>query len=139
VSPVSTPPAAGPALLTAVRVERGRGELEFRGGPPGYRVQYIERPVQEDASGKTIDVKGGAVLQVHMEHASAADLANGGVAVYTGPKRIDGTGPVLEAVDAGDFEGVLTWVLGVPSLLPFRVITLTNPPRLVVEVQASTT
>src|SRR5437867_707198 len=60
VSPVSTPPAAGPALLTAVRIEGGRVEFEFRAGPPGYRVQYIERPVEEDASGKTIDVKGGA-------------------------------------------------------------------------------
>lgn len=139
VSPVSIPPAAGPALLTAVRVDGRRVEFEFRDGPPGYRVQYIERPVQEDASGKTIDVKGGAVLEVHMEHASAADLANGGVPVYTGPKRIPGPGPVLEAVDAGDFEGVLTWVLGVPSVIPFRVTTLTDPPRLVVEVQASTT
>ncbi len=38
---------------------------------------------------------------------------------YTGPKRLPGTDPVAEVVKTGDFEGVVTWVIGLDRELPF--------------------
>ena len=58
-TPVSTP-IQGHAKLVAIRVgDQGgfdRVTFEFRDGLPGFHVRYISRPVQEDASGKTIEV-----------------------------------------------------------------------------------
>src|SRR2546423_1331046 len=136
-------PAAGRAFLTAVRVAGQPGfdrvVFEFEGDVPGYRVGYIDRAVQEDASGKEIAVAGDSVLRIHMEHASGADLSGGKVRqTYTGPKRVTATGTatVVEVVDAGDFEGVLTWVAGVKGHPAFKVSALTSPSRVVVDVAA---
>jgi hypothetical protein len=72
-----------------------------------------------------------------MEPASGFDL-DAGVPVFTGPDRISGaaagTATVREAVRTGDFEAVLTWVVGVGSRAGFRVSTLTSPSRLVIDV-----
>jgi hypothetical protein len=38
-------------------------------------------------------------------------------------------------VRTGDFEAVLTWVAGLEDRAPFRVIRLSGPPRIVVDVQ----
>ena len=43
---------------------------------------------------------------------------------------------IVELVRAGGFEAVLTWVMGLKQQTPFRVQTLTGPPRLVVDVAA---
>ena len=62
-SPVSTP-VSGRALLKAVRVSTNDGfdrvEFEFEAAPPGYSVQYVERPVHEDGSGKEVKVDGAS-------------------------------------------------------------------------------
>jgi hypothetical protein len=136
---VSTPPG-GRALLTGVSVAAHPGfdriVFEFSGDGPGYLVRYIDRPVQEDPSGKAVTVAGDAVLEVHMEHASGVDLS-GGMArpTYNGPHRIAGPGPaVAEIVDAGDFEGVLRWVAGTHGKPAFKVSTLSGPTRVVVDV-----
>ena len=42
---------------------------------------------------------------------------------------------VLETVPTCDFEGVVTWVLGVASPEPYRVVRLEGPPRLAVDVR----
>ena len=46
------------------------------------------------------------------------------------------TNDVTEVVKAGDFEGVLTWVIGVRTRTPFRVTTLSAPTRVVVDLQS---
>jgi len=40
-----------------------------------------------------------------------------------------------EATAAGDYEAVLTWVVGLRAKVPFRVLVLDGPPRLVVDFQ----
>jgi len=141
---MSTPATAGPSLLTDIRVDHHPGYdrlvFEFRPGVtgPGYRVLYTSRPVLEDGSGRPVAVEGQAVLEVHMEHASGADLAAGGQPTYRGPTRLrpSGTTAVVEVVRSGDFEGVLTWVAGVRDQARFLVHTLADPPRLIVDVRA---
>ena len=74
-----------------------------------------------------------------MEPASGFDLTvPEGKLVYTGPRRIagDGTSVVREVVRTGDFEAVLTWAIGLHGRVPFRVLTLDDPVRLVVDFAA---
>jgi hypothetical protein len=69
-----------------------------------------------------------------MEPASGFDIATASPS-YTGPQRIAGpSDPVLELARSGDFEGVLSWVVGLDRKAPFTVQELTAPPRLVVDL-----
>ena len=71
-----------------------------------------------------------------MEQASGVDLSTGFKQTYTGPPKLQpsGTRLVKEVAQVEDFEGVLTWVIGLEADAPFRVSTLTSPPRLVIDV-----
>ena len=143
-SAVSVPARSPRALLSAVRVAHQPGldrvVFEFeRDQVPGYSVAYVDRPIREAGSGRAVEVTGGAVLEVVMADASAADLSSEGVRrTYLGPPRVRGeaTTTLREAVSAGDFEGRLRWVIGVDRRTGFRVSTLAGPPRLVVDLRA---
>jgi hypothetical protein len=127
------------ALLTAVRVARHEGfdrvVFQFRNVVPGYDVRYVMRPVRQDASGKVIAVQGAHVARIRMANALDADLRKAGAPLtYTGPPRISPHTPeVVQVARTGAFEGVLTWVIGVRDRVDFRVITLHNPARVVVD------
>jgi hypothetical protein len=132
------------ALLDRVAVGGHQGfdriVFQFRNGLPGYQVEYVEPPLKQDGSGNVIQVKGNAYLQVRMEPASGFDVTTGeGELVYKGPKRIDGAAAgssvVEEVVRLGDFEAVLTWVIGLGKRADFRVSTADNPARLIVDVR----
>ena len=141
----STAPAAGEptgsggALLTRVGLGRHQGfdrlVFEFHGDLPCYRVEYTSPPVREDGSGRKVRVAGEALVRVRMEPASAYDLEAGIPAFRPGrlEGRRAGTSVVREVVRAGDFEAVLTWVVGLGDRVAFRVRTLREPARLVVD------
>jgi hypothetical protein len=132
----------GFGLLTAVRLGAHPGfdrvVFQFRAALPGFDVRYVDPPIVADGSGEPVAVEGSAFLQVRMEPASGFDL-DAGTPVFTGPDRISGasagTAAVREVVRSGDFEAVLTWVVGVRTRAGFRVSTLPAPSRLVVDVQ----
>lgn len=132
----------GFGLLTAVRLGAHPGfdrvVFEFRAALPGFDVRYVDPPIVADGSGEPVPVEGSAFLQVRMEPASGFDL-DAGVPVFTGPDRIGGasagTAAVREVVRTGDFEAVLTWVVGIGSRAGFRVTTLPAPSRLVIDVR----
>lgn len=126
-------------VLTDVRVGSHEGYdrivLEFEGtGTPGWSVKYVDEAVL-DASGKKVRLDGDAVLDVY---ASGTTYPGDGQTGYAGPQRFspgDG-GDVEEVYVGGTFEGytqVLAGLDGDPT--PFRVFTLTGPPRLVVDVE----
>ena len=100
-------------------------------------MQYVDRPVREDGSGKEIKVDGEAVLQVRMENASGADLSGSTFReTYKGPHQVPVNGPAaVEAVQAGDFEGVLRWVIGTHGRLPFVAQVQSSPTRLVIDIE----
>ena len=55
---------------------------------------------------------------------------------YTGPKRIQGEGSdVREVVKTGDFESVVTWVIGLDEKRPFT--TNASESQLIVEIDGS--
>lgn len=143
--PLSTPPVATRAHLTDVRVGAREGGdrvvFEFDSVVPGYKIDYVERPVTEDGSGDEVQVRGTAILQVRMENASSARLDGEEVVVtYDGPRRVRPNLPTIttELVQVGDFEGVLTWVIGVSNKVPaLTVSALGGPSRLVLDLPAS--
>ena len=139
-----TGPDTSPETALLTRVALGRHEgfdrivFEFTNAVPGYRVEYVRPPLREDGSGNEVTLEGDAFVQVRMEPASGFDLNTGeGVLVYEGPRRLSGadagTSVIREAVRTGDFEAALTWVVGLSDRVDFRVLPLTNPPRLVVD------
>ena len=106
--------------------------LEFRGrGTPGWDVRYVKRGRQE-GSGDVIPLQGEAVLQV-----AASGTTWPGKGYYSGPERLDPDGDVIEEVwVGGTFEGYTHILLGIDDgRTPFRVFTLKDPTRLVVDVR----
>lgn len=136
------PDGTGTAQLVAVRLGSQPGAtrfvLEFDGEvQPGYQVSWVDGPISEDGSGNPVDVDGGAFLQVLVQPATGYDM-EAGAPTYEGPTRLAGPsgGSITEAVRTGDFEALLTWVLGAEERVPFTVTALTGPSRLVIDVQA---
>jgi hypothetical protein len=133
------------ALLRDVRVGRHEGYerivFEFVGDSlPGYRMEWTEADITADGSGDPVRVDGAARLVMVFDPASGVDLSGAEFAVvYRGPDRIPLAGAtevVHDLVRTGDFEGILTWVAGASTAVPFRVQSLRSPSRLVVDVEA---
>ena len=57
--------------------------------------------------------------------------------VYDGPDRIRSPArpTITDLVRTGDFENVLSWAAGATEKVPFRVLTLKNPTRIVVDLE----
>jgi hypothetical protein len=142
-TPVKSPAPARAVLLTKVQRlgDRCVDHVVFSftsktGDPPGYSITYGTPPFTKDASGEPVTVKGSAFVVVKVSPGYGYDFENG-VATYTGPKQITPTGAnhVKEIVETGDFEGVLTWVIGLDSKRPFTVQATGKPQtQLVVTV-----
>jgi hypothetical protein len=142
-TPTSVPPQTGPkAFLTAVRADAHSGYdrvvFEFDGPPPGYDAAYLTGPLQNDDTGAPIPVGGSSVLKLKMASAASADVGVTMRETYTGPKRFKptGTAAVVELVQVSDFEGSLTWAVGLGREAPFKVQTLSSPSRVVVDFQS---
>jgi len=134
---VAATPGMAQALLKDVRAAGhttfDRFTLEFDIAPPGYKVEYVQSPVLADPSGMEVTIDGTAFLQITIQGAVAQYLNTANP--YTGPNELKpGLPNLVEAELTGDFEAVLTWVLGVTEEADFRVLTLEGPPRLVVDV-----
>lgn len=139
----STAPRSGPASNAAVqaalvRVSAARHPgfdrvvFRFAGARPAYRVRYVPRLVQ-DGSGRVIAIEGTRILQVTFTNARAHTLAGhptAAAAVLT-PHL-----PRLRQVRrAGDFEGVVTYGLGLKGRAAFRVVRLASPDRIAIDVR----
>ena len=135
-TPVTSPTAAQPSLLTDVK-ELGDGCVDhvifdFNGkgtDPPGYSVTYGTPPFVGDASGAPIAVAGNAFVVVKVKPGYGFDFVTG-KQTYSGPKSVPvgHTNHVRAIVETGDFEGVLTWVIGLDSKRAFSV-QATGTPR----------
>jgi len=137
-TPVSAAPTHPTAHLVAVRAARqqtvDRVVFEFSERVPGYKVSYVKKPIVQ-TSGREVPISANFVLEVRMEQASGFNQDTG-QPTYTGgtPIRPAGTRAVGEVAQVEDFEGVLTWVAGLNADGPFRVSTLSAPPRLVIDL-----
>ena len=128
----------GIAVLRAVRVGRHEGferiTFEFEGDRmPGYRVEYVDRPVYACGSGEVVELPGDAFLSIRFEPA-AAHTEQGQPTIPQREIAVDQ--PIIRALKRTcDFEGQVVWVTGQATPAPFAVRVLRSPLRLVVDLR----
>jgi hypothetical protein len=142
-SDVSAPRTSERGHLVAVRMARQNGYdrmvLEFTDLVPGYKIGYRPLPMYQDPSGAEIPLAGAnSAVRIELMPATGSGT-DPGERTYFGPSTVTGDTAVLtEAKAAGDFEAVLSWVVGLRSEVPFRATVLAEPPRLVIDFMQST-
>ena len=134
--PVEIPGDGSGAQLVDVRAARDEGfdrvVFEFEGAQPSANVEYVSPPVTACGSGMPVDVAGGALLQVRMSPAAAHDDA--GTMTFDLQELNPGLPTILVVVQTCDFEGELTWVVGLTDEVDFVTTTLAGPFRIVIDV-----
>lgn len=131
-------PRAEVGVLRGLRVARNDGfdrvVMEFAGGQvPGWRVEYVDRPVRQCGSGEEVEVAGDAWLHIRLTPAQAHDDA--GNATLQQRERRYNLPLVRELEIVCDFEGQVEIVLGLSAPNEFRVTEVPSPARLVVDVR----
>ena len=145
-APLPNPrPASGPAIgrsiqqpiLRAVRTglqpNADRVVFEFNNTKlPAWQIEYVDRPVRDCGSGDAVPVAGEAWLQVRFTGAQAHTEKG---ASSGGPRRRALAQPIArELVRTCDFEGEVTWVVGVVRPNGYTANTMTSPYRLVIDI-----
>jgi hypothetical protein len=91
----------------------------------GYSVRYVSRVVY-DASGQVVPLRGRYFLRV---------VINGAATTSSMPTvRTPGLPEVAQIRNAGEFERVVSYGIGLNRYRGFRVFRLTSPTRLVIDV-----
>lgn len=127
--------------LTAVRVAHqpaGYDRIVFEFAPqagatahlPAYTVSRQTSPTfVKDPSGLPVTMRGSAGLRIVFHGASGATS-------YSGSRDLMPNLPVVQQVEQlGDFEAVLSWGAGLSQPSCIRTLELSNPTRLVIDVQ----
>jgi hypothetical protein len=104
------------------------------GDVPWWTAEYTAGPFSSIGD-EPIPVAGTDFLRIVLS-STTYDLTGAEVRItYDGPERIAAnTNSVTEVVLIDSFEGVSEWVIGVNGNKPFAVGTLTNPPRVYVDI-----
>jgi len=125
------------STLTQIRAAHSFGHdrlvFQFRGGLPAhYSVRYVPQVIA-DASGQPVNVVGSAKLLVRFTPAAGHDVL--GHVTYGAAQRTYPLPGIIQVVNAGDFENVLSFGVGVARAEPFHVYTLTGPSRVVLDIR----
>ncbi len=133
-------PVGGPLSVVAVRVATQDGydrvvfELDGKdSGEPGWRVEYTDDPAGQ-GSGDPVQVKGAATLSVVIT-GSGYPMDTGATEVSDDPTLPAGLESVQDVVLGATFEGQYQAFIGTTREAPFRVFRLSNPTRVVVDIQ----
>ena len=124
--------------LVAVRTARHAGYdrivFEFRDEElPNYHVEYIDRPVRACGSGEEVPLAGDGWLEIRLEPANAHEET--GTPTILERNRTPTLPNLRELKQTCDFEAVVSWVAGVRSPNPYRVLELPNPTRLIIDLR----
>ena len=131
-------PGSEMATLTAVRTasheEYERIVFAFGDGPlPGFRIEYIDRPVRACGSGDVVELPGDAWLSIRLEPAQA-HTDEGQPTVADRSRAL--TYENLKALKMiCDFEGQVEWIAAASSPQKYRTLELKAPFRIVVDVR----
>lgn len=124
-------------VLIAVRsaTQAGFDRLVFEfdtAGLPAWRAEYVDRPVVDCGSGEPVRVAGAAWLQITFNGAQAHSEKGSST---SGPRRRKLSQKVArELVRICDFEGEVTYVVGVERPNPYTPRTMSAPSRLVIDL-----
>ena len=124
---IGTSPA--PPTLTSIRAAHHRGfdrlVFQFTGGLPAKRtVKYVPKVIA-DASGKVVPVSGAARMRVVFSAAAVGQNLNQRTFTLPG---------LLQVVQAGNFESVISYGVGVAKKEPVHLFALADPARVVIDV-----
>jgi hypothetical protein len=132
VEPTATPPPVAYVDMVRTGTHAGydRVTIEFRSVPSSVDVSPQNRSVfTQGASGQSITLAGGAGILVTIHSSDEHTDYSGTIDFKTGY-------PVLvEARQVQDFEGTVQWALGLSKSACYRAFFLTNPARLVIDIQ----
>ena len=107
--------------------------LQFDSIVPTYTVKRQAKPVfQQGASGQTVTLSGTAGVLVTVHSATGATTFSGSTDLVH-PEYVI----LNEARQVQDFEGYVSWGLGLSKPACMRVFTLDDPARLVVDLQTT--
>ena len=131
-------PSLKPAILREVRTAThenfDRVVFEFEGNAvPGYHIEYVEKPVKDCGQGEPVSISGDGLLLVRLLPAQAH--SESGVATIKARQLAPGLPLIKEMKIICDFEADVQWVVGVTAPNRYRVLELSNPARLVVDVR----
>lgn len=136
-----TEQAAPGTLVTVADIRLGRHDgfdrvvFQAEGdGSPGWDVRYVDQ-ASSQGSGAPIAVAGNAILQVTLTGMGIP--ADTGVTEWSGPDPLKSgdTRVVTEVRWDHTFEGTSVAFVGTSGKVPFRVYSLSGPPRVVLEVR----
>jgi hypothetical protein len=135
-SATAAPSAVAPPTLVSVQA-RHVGDVDrvvfgFTGGLPTTVFAEWVDTLASDGSGRPVRTAGTKVLAVYLNGATAHDQDGSTVRSRTAYALPN----VITTVGAGDFEGTVTFGLGVQKATSFTVRKLHNPDRVVVDVGA---
>jgi len=105
--------------------------FEFAGPVPSYTVRYVPEivgPGQRAA----VRLGGRAFLEVVFHPAATRD--GGGFSAPRGSDSVGGTRALVQYCLAGDHAGYVSFGLGIDKRAPFRVMELSNPPRVAIDI-----
>lgn len=131
----------GPFLLRAVRTARHAGYdrivFEFSGSVlPHHEVEYVRAPAQ-CGSGDPVRVAGGVALVARFHGADAHAMRGDRMEPTIADRdRRPALGAVRQLRQICDFEATIEWVMGLDGRRPFRVSSLRDPARVIVDVEA---
>lgn len=99
---------------------------------PDFHIEYIDEPVRECGSGKPINPPGEGWLMIKF---LSARLHKNGSSTVTERDLKPNHPNLLRLTNVCDFENYVTWVASVATPNKFQVLSLKNPPRLVVDIK----
>lgn len=104
--------------------------IRARSGTPRYDVRYVKRIVA-DGSGRPVALRGTKRIRVVIRNARGH--TQGGTNLL--PRVTTPLCPNLRQIKtAGDFEGIVSFGLGLRRKTGFRVFRLTAPTRIVIDI-----
>jgi hypothetical protein len=127
----------GQPMVVGLRVSEHAGfdrvVIDVDGRRPGFRVRYVAQ-LSYDGSGDDVPLRGRKRLSLALLPARAHDAE--GHSGYAGPRLQQYDLPMLRGVAfTGDFEGVVSFGLTARAKRGYRVFTLTDPSRIVIDLK----
>lgn len=142
-TPVEVAPPAGLEQATLVNVRAAaqagfdRIVFEFDGTQvPGYSVKYADEAIACGSGQDLTEFIGdgkvpAGLMLVRLENAVSHDDAGQPTAVRA---LRPGLASILHAFRTCDFEGIVAYGIAISDEQPFKVSTLNDPPRLVIDI-----
>jgi len=101
---------------------------------PAFEMRASAPPFVQDPSGQPMSVNGMSFMEITLT--GATKLGDDGSLTYTGPTNFEpGFAQLIQLIERGDYEAVNSWYVGLNGGDCIRASVLTDPIRIVIDVQ----